>query len=387
MTPRCGYTLHNLYVYMCEECNLACKHCWQSARYSKKPVTSPLPVEVYEAFIDSAIPLGLSYVKISGGEPLLRKSSVIALVEHTSSRHLTTRLETNGTLIDDDVADVLRRCRVSVSVSLDGATAAVHEQLRVTRGCFDATLAALERLQARKVPTELVFALHHGNREGFRDVVAIAKRFHCTAVKINPVLASGRGSRMEAHGDLLTPSDLLDFVQGLDRDYANAVPRVRISTTPAFHSLKSICGGGVSGGHCGFKHLLGILADGRVSFCGMGYRAREYVFMQAGAASLEDVWNDDPQLNEVRALLPAGLEGVCGNCVARNSCQGGCRAEAYEMFGSLTAPSPGCQRLYDEGLFPAQRLISSSRDSHYARPVMPMCAARPLVRTGAAARV
>jgi radical SAM protein with 4Fe4S-binding SPASM domain len=143
---------------------------------------------------------------------------------------------------------------------------------------------------------------------------------------------------------------------------------VRISTTPAFHSLTSICGGRVVGGRCGFKHLLGILADGRVSFCGMGYRAREYVFMQAGDASLEEVWNDDPQLQHVRRLLPERLEGVCANCVARSACQGGCRAEAYEIYGSLTAPSPACQQLYDAGLFPIQRLVSPDRDSHYERP-------------------
>jgi radical SAM protein with 4Fe4S-binding SPASM domain len=117
--------------------------------------------------------------------------------------------------------------------------------------------------------------------------------------------------------------------------------------------------------------LLGILADGRVSFCGMGYRARDYVFMRADAPSLDEVWNDDPQLQEVRRLLPAGLQGVCANCVARSACQGGCRAEAYEIYGSLTAPSPACQQLYEAGLFPVQRLVSRDRDSHYSTPITP----------------
>jgi SynChlorMet cassette radical SAM/SPASM protein ScmF len=346
MTPRCGYPLHNLYLYMSEDCNLACRHCWQSARPTGQRPPARVPVDVYLRIVDEAIPLGLGYVKISGGEPLLRTADVLRLVEHTHARGVPTRIETNGTLIDDEVAATFRACGVCVSVSLDGGTAAVHEGLRVIPGCFDATMAALQRLRRLGVPTEIVLSLHRGNLADFPNVVAIARRFGC-GLKINPVLASGRGSVMERRGSLLTIEELWSFTQQLERDYATAVPRVYSSAAPAFHSLRSICTGRVAGGHCGFQYLLGVLADGRVSFCGMGYRARDYVFMEAGRDDLDRVWNDHPLLRELRTLLPACLEGVCGNCVMKGTCQGGCRAEAFELYGRITAPSPACRP--DEG--------------------------------------
>ncbi len=368
MEPRCGYRLHNLYVYMCEECNLACRHCWQSANRTPRTQTKPVSVDTCRMVIDEAIPLGLGYVKISGGEPLLRKADVIELIEHTHGRRVSTRLETNGTLIDDEVADAISRCRVATSVSLDGATASTHEKLRLTRGCFDQTITALARLQSRGVRTELVFSLHRDNQEDLPGVVALAARFGCSGVKINPVISSGRASQMNTRGALLSATELLEFVRQVERTYCGRSPRVSVSTAPAFHSLRSTCAGQSAGGHCSFKHLLGILADGRVSFCGMGYRSRDYIFARAADARLDEVWNDHPQLDVMRKQLPQSLEGVCGNCVARSSCQGGCRAEAYEVYGSLMAPSPSCQQLYDAGLFPNQRLVAARQDCSY-RPI------------------
>jgi SynChlorMet cassette radical SAM/SPASM protein ScmF len=366
MSPRCGYTLHNLYVYMSEECNLACRHCWQSARVSMRRLPTA-SVERLCAFVDEALPLGLRYVKISGGEPLIRAGDVLTLVEHTHKLSMVrTRLETNGTLIDDGIADALARCGVLVSVSMDGGTAEVHEGLRVVPGCFDASVAAIERLQKRGMSAELVFSLHGGNLEDFPNVVRLASRLGCSHVKVNPVLASGRGSVMQSRGQLLSISALQEFVRSVERDYTSTLPRVSVSTPPAFHSLNSISRGQASGGRCGFKSLLGVLADGRVSSCGVGYRAPQFVFMKAGEQALDAVWNDSPQLAELRSLVPDRLEGVCANCVARSSCQGACRAEAYEYFGSLTAPAPSCQQLYDAGLFPTQRLIRPDNTASYA---------------------
>ena len=93
-----------------------------------------------------AIPLGLGYVKISGGKALLRRDDVLELIELTFRLGVSTRLETNGTLLDAQVADTLQRTRTAVSISLDGSTPELHEAIRLIPGCFEQTLAALALL-------------------------------------------------------------------------------------------------------------------------------------------------------------------------------------------------------------------------------------------------
>ena len=72
---------------------------------------------------------------------------------------------------------------------------------------------------------------------------------------------------------------------------------------------------------------------------------------------------------------PQELEGICGNCVLRQVCRGACRSNAYDVYGSLTAPAPNCQHLYEAGLFPESRMIDPRR----ATPYPPQQAALPVV--------
>ncbi|MFA5914130.1 MAG: radical SAM protein, partial [Burkholderiales bacterium] len=65
-------TLNTLYFYLTEGCNLACRHCWMGPRFDATGKRYPtLPVDLFDTAIREARPLGLSGVKLTGGEPLL----------------------------------------------------------------------------------------------------------------------------------------------------------------------------------------------------------------------------------------------------------------------------------------------------------------------------
>jgi molybdenum cofactor biosynthesis enzyme MoaA len=64
--------LNTLYLYLTEGCNLRCRHCWiepphQSAR-RQYPTLEP---GLLRHILHQAKPLGLSSVKLTGGEPLM----------------------------------------------------------------------------------------------------------------------------------------------------------------------------------------------------------------------------------------------------------------------------------------------------------------------------
>jgi len=363
--------LHNLYIYTNEECNLACRHCWITARRRLSVSQPVVALDQYTELIDQALPLGLSYLKISGGEALLRKATVLGLLEHAYSRRLTTRLETNGTLIDEECAQVLGRTGTQVSVSLDGSTPELHEAMRLVPGCYEDTLAGLKRLRRHRVPVEIVLSLYRKNQSDIDAVIELVRSLELpkARLKLNPVMTSGRGRFMEERGELLTAAELQQFIRGLEQKYASSEIPVLVTAEPAYHSLGYILAGRVQGGRCGFLNLLGILANGSISFCGMGYTHSEYVFGRLGEVDLEDLWARHRGLEKVRAQVPDQLEGVCSNCVFKLNCQGSCRSHAFDVYGSITAPSPGCQALYDAGLFPERRLIDPLAGSSYSRDV------------------
>jgi radical SAM protein with 4Fe4S-binding SPASM domain len=58
---------------------------------------------------------------------------------------------------------------------------------------------------------------------------------------------------------------------------------------------------------------------------------------------LADIWRG-AAFRQVRGLAsqPITAGPTCAACDFQSVCAGGCRAEAYRAFGSLTAPDPAC---------------------------------------------
>jgi SynChlorMet cassette radical SAM/SPASM protein ScmF len=363
--------LYHLYVYPNEECNLACKHCWITAKLAKTVSSRKVSADDYIRLVDQAVPLGLGIVAISGGEALMSKDEVLALIEHAAEKRVAARVETNGTLIDDRTAAVLAKARAQCSVSIDGSTAQHHERMRNVPGCFEETMHGLEILRRHKVKTEIVMSVSSENVDDLYGVATLAATMPGGHLKINPIVASGRGKMLERKGELMRMTELYEWIRTLERERSRYPVPIIISAEPAFRSLGDIRRRYVNGDRCGFRNLLGILASGEISFCGMGYKAPAYLFGNVFDTDLADLWRNHPVLNEVRRQVPDQLEGICGNCVMSATCQGACRASAYELYRSITAPSPGCQQLYEEGHFPKTRMIDPEKNCSYtpARPV------------------
>ena len=123
-----SWALHQIYFYLTEGCNLACRHCWLAPGFDADGSTYlTLPVELFETVIREAQPLGLSGVKLTGGEPLLHQEFT-RLLEIVRREGLKLTIETNGVLCSPAMAkEIARSADRFVSVSIDGADAATHE--------------------------------------------------------------------------------------------------------------------------------------------------------------------------------------------------------------------------------------------------------------------
>jgi SynChlorMet cassette radical SAM/SPASM protein ScmF len=345
--------LHSLYMYIAGSCNLACRHCWVEPDFSPDRSKGKfLKLEWAKKAVVEARPLGLQSVKLTGGEPLFHPQ-FREIVELIAQEGVDIIIETNGTLIDDDLAGFLRdagRVRF-ISVSVDGAKAETHEALRGVAGSFDKAVAGIRALVKVGFRPQLICTLHRGNAGEIEDVIRMAEGLGCGSVKFNHIQRMGRGQR--AATDIgVTVKDIIAlywWVEGIE----SAIP-LHFDIPFVFRSLRRILAGDI--GRCAVHNILGFLATGEISLCGIGAIVPDLIFGRIDSDRLADIWQKGPGLIELRNLIPLRLEGVCGKCLFRDTCRGECVANSYYRTGKLTSPYFFCQTAAETGLFPSSRM-------------------------------
>jgi radical SAM protein with 4Fe4S-binding SPASM domain len=110
---------------------------------------------------------------------------------------------------------------------------------------------------------------------------------------------------------------------------------------------------------CRLLNILGILPDGSMAMCGIGTAVPGLVYGRLPYDRVEDVWNRSPGLQELRRLIPVGLQEPCAGCAHRDACLGVCAAGNYHRTGRLDAPFWFCEEAHRAGEFPVSRVTGS----------------------------
>jgi MoaA/NifB/PqqE/SkfB family radical SAM enzyme len=138
------------------ECNLACLHCIEESGPGKAFPDELDDAQVFEV-LDQAMDLEVPYLSFSGGEPMVHPR-FFDMVEFVCSRNGQLKVETNGHFLSRENCDRLKALGVkAVQVSLDGATAATFNRMRV-RGNFNVAVEGVRNLHAAGVPIEINYS-------------------------------------------------------------------------------------------------------------------------------------------------------------------------------------------------------------------------------------
>jgi len=354
-----SHPLKTIYFYLTGGCNLQCRHCWIAPGYQKDgDAGTSLDLNLFQAILQQAKPLGLGGVKLTGGEPLLHPS-IREILERIREMGLSLTVETNGVRCTPELAGLMASCKEAfVSVSLDGISAETHEWMRRVKGSFEAAVEGIRNAVQAGLHPQVIMTIVRRNRDEMEGMVRLAESLGAESVKFNIPQPTARGEKMHESGDTLEFEDFLElgrWVEGLLS--ASTRLRVHFSHPMAFRPLgRMFRPGGTRCGSCDILHILGVLADGSYALCGIGVSVQELVFGHASVDRLEDVWNGAPVLQELRVGLPQNLEGICGECLMKGVCLGSCMAQNYYRSGRLWAPNWYCQEARERGLFPDSRL-------------------------------
>ncbi len=120
LTDRFERPLGSVRVSVTDRCNLRCRYCMPEEEYAWIPRHDILTFEEIARLVDVFISLGAAKVRLTGGEPLLRRDLpqlVALLAGRPGLRDLA--LTTNGVLLDGLAEPLARAGLLRVTVSLD----------------------------------------------------------------------------------------------------------------------------------------------------------------------------------------------------------------------------------------------------------------------------
>jgi len=156
------------------QCNLRCRHCYLGPPEGNG--RGELNTAEACTIVDKIAEAECLCLLITGGEPLLRPDFG-EIHRHAKERGLAVRVFTNGTRVDDVVAQLFREYPpLEVEITLYGSTPEMYQAVTGSEGGYSRCLAGIRRLLKGGVRVKLKTVLMRQNQAGLPDMRALADR-------------------------------------------------------------------------------------------------------------------------------------------------------------------------------------------------------------------
>jgi MoaA/NifB/PqqE/SkfB family radical SAM enzyme len=176
-------------------CNLRCGFCYTDSPRRTLARTAEMSDEEWRRIVVETIDLGVIEVVLTGGEPLLRRELTLETVERLTEAGVMVTLNTNGWFLDADAADRLAGTGVRVHVSLDGASAELHDASRGVPGAWRRAVEAADLMLSRGTRVQIVHVVTPKNEATFGEFLDQMRLLAPTSVRIVPVGLIGAAAR------------------------------------------------------------------------------------------------------------------------------------------------------------------------------------------------
>src|ERR1039458_9237387 len=172
-------------------CNLRCIPC----RASATELMSPDDLSTRECLriVDELAQYAPLILVLSGGERLWRRGA-FEIAARASQRSMRVALATNGTLMDEAMAERTRDAGiVRVAISLDGVDRATHDSFRGHDGAFEAAIRGLRCLQDVGLSTQINSTVSRHNAHQLPELIELAKQLKADAFHLFLLVPVGCG--------------------------------------------------------------------------------------------------------------------------------------------------------------------------------------------------
>lgn len=337
-------------------CNLKCVHCYNDSGVGKpfKDISTQKAKEV----LDDLAQFGVPSVLFSGGEPLMRPD-LFELIEYAAGKGLRTVISTNGTLITEEKAAMIKERGVSyVGISLDGI-GEINDKFRAVEGAFDKAVVGIRNCRAAGVRIGLRLTLTQRN---VQDLEALFDFFEAENIEracFYHLVPSGRGGAISTEDLTHAQSrEAIEMIMAKTEQYKQAGKKTDILTVDnhvdgVYLYLKLLekdpqraenvwklltwNGGGL------YSSGVGI---GCIDYNGNVHADQFWTHYDLGNVHerpFSEIWTDpdEPLLKGLRDRRTY-VKGRCRLCKFFDACGGSLRVRADLHFNDLWAPDPAC---------------------------------------------
>jgi AdoMet-dependent heme synthase len=308
-------------------CNERCLHCYLDHDDRGEMTTAEI-----KGILDQLAEAGVFFLTLSGGEPLMRKD-FFAIISHARSLLFNVKVKTNGLMIGEDEARRLQELGVeNLQISVYSHRPDVHDAITKVKGSLERTKTAIRFLRAQGLKLTIANVMMTGNLGDQAGVRELAKELDCLYT-VDPTITphiDGDTSllrlRIPTH-ELEKLMHSPELVGGDIDEYCAPAPEAdsdTLESTPC------------SAGHtaCYISPYADVFPCVQFPLPTGSLRRQKFL----------DIWNDSPQMNEVRSIRLQDLS-TCSGCGHVGGCTR-CPGLAY-MEGNMRGPSSAdCEKSF-----------------------------------------
>jgi cyclic pyranopterin phosphate synthase len=293
LTDSHGRVIHDLRVSITDRCNYKCVYCRTGEMGAQYP---ELGIDEYLRLIKLFVGLGITKVRLTGGEPLLRRGLLdmvreLARLRTIDGEPLDLALTTNGHLLDTLAKPLKDAGLHRVTVSMDAVDAPTFERITRVPGSFHAVLGGIRAArEAGLTPLKINCVLLRGFND---DQIESFARF---ARDENVVVRFIEFMPLE-EGRLWTPEIVVPLKEIVDRigrvlPLRELAPREASETARRYGFADGVGEIGiiapVSQAFCGACSRVRLTSDGKIRTCLFSQVEHDlYGRMRAGAGDPE----------------------------------------------------------------------------------------------------
>lgn len=259
------------------------------------------------------------------------------ILEAISRLRINLSLNTNGTLITEDIAEQLSRYPIkNYVVSLDGSSPEIHDSFR-GKGSFNKALAGLRNLLEQKRRVLISCTVTRFNYKDLENIALLGKKLGANSVRFNDVMYIGSAACYHSSLVMTVPEklSLLERVRKIKNRFGGFVSGSFIQTCDIIDSLQNnvkekfpleISGCGAATKKCAIR------PDGKVTPCEILWE------VEAGdlkKESLKDIWLNSSVMRTFRETIMIEEKDApeCKDCLYLRLCYKGHRCQPYYYPG------------------------------------------------------
>ncbi|MFC1504381.1 radical SAM/SPASM domain-containing protein [Spirochaetota bacterium] len=331
-------SLEVLFWNITYKCNFNCSICFTDA-----PKKYPKELSTNEAknLIDMAAREGVRDIIISGGEPFSRPD-IIEILSYMKKARITTRIATNGSLLDDSMLKVLKE-KTSVKsfqVSLDTLDPDLYASFHnVDKGMLSKVLDILPLIKEQGFHTTISTRLTPETLPGMPELLDFASKEGMATFTVHYPLLVGReqGAYSQEMNFLSLLSPVFDKFLSLKKKWLIEMYIPWAQYHPVIQKLAhetDIIYCGCSAG----RNRLTVNPGGDVSLC-VCFDVKEEYLGNVKTDSIKDIFEN----SKIAQIMKNPVKfSICEDCENVAICGGGCRVAAYVLSGKIDGQDSSC---------------------------------------------